>query len=215
TVFLSPLNKTDVVLDKMGQTAIPKRTIVADRLGLAAPDLPWHTERGRIGRLAGALGVTAGALGKPARDVTLLAQNEVGEVEEGAPGGSSAMAHKHNPVAAVSTLAATAQAPGLVATLLACAVQEHQRGAGSWQAEWQPLRSLLVAVGSGAAWLRTCVEGLVVHTDVMRANLERAGAPSGSAATDPVGSAGHFVDRALANHSALRSDDSAARRTDG
>ncbi|GAA1842153.1 3-carboxy-cis,cis-muconate cycloisomerase [Asanoa iriomotensis] len=178
----------------------------AARLGLAAPELPWHTERSRIGRLAGALGVTAGALGKPARDVTLLAQSEVGEVEEGAPGGSSAMPHKHNPVAAVSTLAATAQAPGLVATLLASAVQEHQRGAGSWQAEWQPLRSLLVAVGSAAAWSRACLGGLVVHADVMRANLDRAGLRSERGATDPVGSAGHFVDRALAYHSARRDD---------
>ncbi|GIF64400.1 3-carboxy-cis,cis-muconate cycloisomerase [Asanoa ishikariensis] len=178
----------------------------ARRLDLAAPDLPWHTERGRIGRLAGSLGVAAGALGKPARDVTLLAQGEVGEVAEDAPGGSSAMAHKHNPVAAISTLAATAQAPGLVATLLASAVQEHQRGAGGWQAEWRPLRELLVTVGSAAAWLRTCLSGLVVHPDVMRANLDRAGWPTERGATDPVGSAGHFVDLALARHSSRRTD---------
>ncbi|GIF74516.1 3-carboxy-cis,cis-muconate cycloisomerase [Asanoa siamensis] len=178
----------------------------ADRLGLAAPELPWHTERSRVGRLAGVLGTTAGALGKPARDVTLLAQNEVGEVEEGAAGGSSAMPHKQNPVAAVSTLAATAQAPGLVATLLASAVQEHQRGAGSWQAEWRPLRELLVTVGAGASWLRTCLDGLVVHADVMRANLDRAAVSAERGAIDPVGSAGHFVDRALATHSARRTD---------
>jgi 3-carboxy-cis,cis-muconate cycloisomerase len=179
----------------------------ARRLGLGAPELPWHTERSRIGRLAGALGVAAGALGKPARDLTLLAQNEVGEVREASPGGSSAMAHKHNPVAAVSTLAATAQAPGLVATLLASAVQEHQRGAGAWQAEWRPLRELLVTVGSAAAWLRTGLTGLVVHADVMRANLDRAGWHTERGATDPMGSAGHFVDLALARY--------ASRRTDG
>jgi 3-carboxy-cis,cis-muconate cycloisomerase len=179
----------------------------ARRLGLAAPDLPWHTERSRVGTLAGALGVAAGALGKPARDVTLLAQNEVGEVSEGNPGGSSAMAHKHNPVAAVSTLAATAQAPGLVATLLASAVQEHQRGAGGWQAEWRPLRELLVATGSAASWLRACLTDLAVHADVMRANLDRAGWPAERGATDPVGNAGHFIDVALARY--------ASRRTDG
>jgi 3-carboxy-cis,cis-muconate cycloisomerase len=188
---------------------------LADQLGLAETALPWHTIRTRPAQLACALGEAAGVIAKVARDVTLLAQNEVGEVEEGASGGSSAMPHKHNPVAAVSTLAATAQAPGLVATLLSAAVQEHQRGAGSWQAEWQPLRALLVAVGSGAAWLRACLEGLVVHADVMRANLDRAGWRTERGATDPLGSAGHFVDRALANHSALRIDDSAAGRTHG
>lgn len=162
---------------------------VAARLGLDAPALPWHTERSRIGRLAGALGVTAGAIGKPARDVTLLAQ---GEVSEAAPGGSSALAHKQNPVAAISALAGALQAPGLVATLLATAVQEHQRAAGAWQAEWRPLRELLVAVGSAASWLRTSLTGLRVHADVMRANLDRA-LPEPHA----FGCAGAFVDAGL------------------
>jgi 3-carboxy-cis,cis-muconate cycloisomerase len=170
---------------------------LASRLGLDAPTLPWHTERSRVTGLASALGVAAGAIGKPARDITLLAQGEVSEVSEGSPGGSSAMAHKHNPVAAVSALACATQAPGLVATLLAASVQEHQRGAGTWQAEWRPLRELLVAVGSAAAWLRACLSELVVHPDVMRATLDRA-----AAATDPLGSAGSFVDAALAAHAA-------------
>ena len=53
-----------------------------------------------------ALGGAAGAAGKVARDVVLLAQTEVGEVREGGRGGgSSAMPHKRNPVAAVAALA--------------------------------------------------------------------------------------------------------------
>jgi 3-carboxy-cis,cis-muconate cycloisomerase len=176
-------------------------TDFAERLGLKAPDLPWHTERSRVTEMAGALGVAAGALGKVARDVTLLAQNEVGEVSESTPGGSTAMVHKRNPVAAVSALAAAAQAPGLVGTLLAAAVQEHQRAAGGWQAEWRPQRELLVCVGSAAAWLRTCLSGLVVHTDAMRANLDRTGWPAERGVGDPLGSADQFVDAALAHHS--------------
>ena len=58
---------------------------------------------------------------KVARDITLLAQAEVGEVREGGEGrgGSSSMPHKHNPVAAVSVLACAQRVPGLVATLFA------------------------------------------------------------------------------------------------
>jgi 3-carboxy-cis,cis-muconate cycloisomerase len=177
---------------------------LAARLGLDAPVLPWHTERSRITSLAGALGVAAGACGKVARDVTLLAQSEVGEVGEASPGGSSAMAHKHNPVAAVSALASAAQAPGLVATLLAAAVQEHQRAAGAWQAEWQPLRTLLVSTGSAAAWLRACLDGLVVHADVMRTTLDGTGWPTEPGAGDPLGAAGALVDAALASHEEAR-----------
>jgi len=147
---------------------------LAEELGLAAPELPWHTNRSRMGELAGALGVTAAALAKPARDVTLLAQTEVAEVREGVPGrgGSSAMAHKHNPVAAIATLANTAQAPGLVAIILTAAGgHEHERAAGAWHAEWHPLRELFVAVGSAAAWLADCLTHLEVDRARMRANI--------------------------------------------
>jgi len=46
--------------------------------------LPWHTDRLRIIDLGTALARVAAVLGKIARDVTLLAQSEVGEVSEGA-----------------------------------------------------------------------------------------------------------------------------------
>jgi 3-carboxy-cis,cis-muconate cycloisomerase len=178
-------------------------TLLAEELGLQAPDLPWHTNRSRIGVLAAALGVAAGALAKPARDVTLLAQTEVGEVREGVPGrgGSSAMAHKTNPVAAISTLANTMQAPGLVATILAAAAagHEHERAAGGWHAEWHPLRELFVAVGSAAAWLADCLAHLEVDPDRMRANigadLEKLLDPP-----DHLGATGALVDAALRRH---------------
>jgi 3-carboxy-cis,cis-muconate cycloisomerase len=179
----------------------------AAELSLAAPDHPWHTDRTRVGELAGALGVAAGAVGKAARDVTLLAQSEVGEVREGAgrpsAGASSAMAHKRNPVASVAALGCAAQAPGLVATLLAAMVQEHQRAAGAWHAEWRPLRELLTSVGSAAAWLRDCLAGLTVDEQAMAANLSRLAATAGL--VDPrerLGAAGTLVDRALAAHAA-------------
>jgi len=156
-------------LADVGGQEVVKR--VARDLGLDAPVIPWHTRRGHIGELAGALGVAAGAVGKPARDVTLLAQTEVGEVREGRGGGSTSMPHKHNPVAAVSALGCVQQAPGHVATLLSAMVQEHERAAGAWHSEWRPLTELLTAVGSGAAWLRESLEGLEVDAARMRANL--------------------------------------------
>jgi len=138
---------------------------------------------------------------KIARDVTLLAQTEVAEVSEAAPGRSSAMAHKQNPVAAVSAYACASQAPGLAATLFASMAQEHERAAGGWQAEWRPLRELLTAVGSAAAWIHECLAGLEVHPTALKANLDRLAAIAGL--SDPaarLGLAGELVDRALAAH---------------
>lgn len=185
-----------------GDRALAVLTGLAGELGLGVPVLPWHTDRTRIADLAGALGTAAGTIGKIARDVTLLAQREVGEVTEAAPGGSSSMPHKRNPVAAVSALACAAQAPGLVATLLAAMVQEHERAAGAWQAEWRPLRELLTAVGSAAAWLRACLAGLTVDRDALAANLRQLVSVSEVSEVSEVdvgvGAAGVLVDRALA-----------------
>jgi 3-carboxy-cis,cis-muconate cycloisomerase len=150
---------------------------LATELGLVEPVMPWHTDRTRVVELAGALGEAAGAIAKPARDVVLLAQTEVGEVREGPAGrgGSSTLPHKRNPIAAISALASAQRAPGLVATLLGAMDHEHQRAAGAWHAEWLPLTALLSTVGSAAAWLRDCLEHLEVDGERMRANLDLTG----------------------------------------
>jgi 3-carboxy-cis,cis-muconate cycloisomerase len=164
-------------LASLGDKGIAVLGYFAQELGLAIPVVPWHTVRTRVAELAAALGEAAGALGKPARDVTLLAQTEVAEVREaGRAGGSSTLPHKHNPIAAVSAIACGLAAPGLVATLLATMLQEHERAAGSWHAEWRPLIDLLVTVGSAASWLRDCLEHLEVDTVAMRSNLDRTSA---------------------------------------
>jgi 3-carboxy-cis,cis-muconate cycloisomerase len=166
----------------------------AEELGLAEPDGVWHAERGVLAELAGALGQAAAAVAKPAKDVALLAQSELGEVREAAPGGSSAMPHKHNPIAAVTAAAAAAQAPGLVATVLSAGAAELQRGAGGWHAEWPAITGLLRAVGGAAARLRDSLTGLEIDTAALRRNL--AGLAGFADVTD-VGHAGDLVDRYL------------------
>ena len=181
--------------------------LVAAELGLAEPPLAWHTDRTREAELAGALGTLAGALAKIGRDVTLLAQDEVGELREASGGGrgrSSAMAHKRNPVAAVSVLACAKRVPGLVATILASMEQEHERAAGAWQAEWGTLSELLSLTGSAAAWGRELLDGLEVDPARMRENLARLGAARASEALEPgLAAVGELIDRALGAHELL------------
>jgi 3-carboxy-cis,cis-muconate cycloisomerase len=151
---------------------------MAAELGLAEPTVPWHTDRTRLAELAGALGSAAGVLGKLALDVTLLAQTEVGEVTEAAgagKGGSSTLPHKRNPVVSVLVGAAARRVPGLVATLLGTMAQEHERATGAWHAEWEPLGEVLRLVGGAAARTRALLDGLQVHPERMRANLEATG----------------------------------------
>jgi 3-carboxy-cis,cis-muconate cycloisomerase len=148
------------------------------RLGLRVPDAPWHAHRDRLVHLAGTLAVAVGTLGKIARDLALLGQTEVREAFEtrrDGGGGSSTMPHKRNPVAAAAVLAAAARAPGLMATLLGAMPQEHERGLGGWQAEWEALPELVGAAADAARSLADALETLAVDPARMRANLDLTG----------------------------------------
>lgn len=148
---------------------------LADHLSLARPVLPWHTVRTPITGLATALGVATGSVSKVAVDIVLMAATEVGEVSEDAPGGSSAMPHKRNPIAAITARAAARRVPGLVATVLASADHEFARAAGAWHAEWETLTDLIRLSGGAAQQLSVSLGGLHVHTDALARNLGLTG----------------------------------------
>src|SRR5215213_320973 len=161
-----------------GGSGVALRTAFAAELGLADGPAPWHTVRLPIADLAGALGAAAGVVATIAVDVVLMAQTEVGEVSEGGSrGGSSAMPHKANPVAAISARACARRAPGLVATLFGAMEQEHERAAGAWHSEWPTLTGLLTTVGSAAAWLAESLDGLRPDTARMAATVAAARDP--------------------------------------
>jgi 3-carboxy-cis,cis-muconate cycloisomerase len=164
-------------LASLGADGLAVVDAYARLLGLADPALSWHTNRLPLIEAVLPVAVAAGVAGKVALDITLLAQTEVGEVAEVAPGrgGSSTLPHKRNPVAAIAARAAAAQTPGLVATLLTAMPQEHERAAGAWHAEWRPLRELLITGGAAVSWLGESLRTLVIDADAMRANLDRTG----------------------------------------
>ncbi len=165
-------------LAALGTRGLAVTDALAARLDLRAAATPWHAHRDRFAQLACALGVASGAAGKIARDLSLLAQTEVGEAAEGAGpgrGGSSTMPQKRNPVSASVALAAAGRTPGLVATILASMVQEHERGLGGWQVEWDVLPDVVLVTAGGARATAEALESLSVDTGRMRANLDASG----------------------------------------
>ena len=150
----------------------------ARRLGLAQPTLPWHTNRVRVAEVGAALAALAGACGKIGRDITLLAQTEVGEVAEATGSGhgvSSTMPQKRNPVSSVLAVSCARGAAAASGVLTGSLVQEHQRAAGAWHAEWDALTSALLYAGGAAAAVRSALEGLEVFPARMEENIDRAG----------------------------------------
>ncbi|QPF76720.1 3-carboxy-cis,cis-muconate cycloisomerase [Roseateles sp. DAIF2] len=160
-------------LASLGAQAEAVAAEVAAELRLPLPATPWHTQRDRWLRLGAELGVLTGSLGKLARDWSLLAQPEVGELMEGAAGGSSAMPHKRNPVACMQALAAAKRAPQRVAALLACMDQEHERGLGGWQAEQAEWAGLLLSCHGAVRALSQAAAALQLHPARMLENIER------------------------------------------
>ncbi len=154
-----------------GQQGIALAAALRKELNLPVADAPWHAHRDRMAALVADCGIYTAALGKIARDISLLMQQEVGEVAE-AGGASSAMPHKRNPSGSVLALAATTRMPGLVAAFLGGMVQEHERAAGGWQAEWPIVADVIETTGSALAAMVGAIDGLTVYPDRMRANLE-------------------------------------------
>ena len=186
--------------------------LIADRLGLEAPTLPWHTARLRVADLGSSLALAAGVLEKVAMDLVLLSQTEVGEVAEssaGGRGGSSALPHKRNPVGAVLTIACARRVRGAAGVLLEAMPQEHERAAGAWQSEWAPLTEALALTGGAASALWEALDGLEVRPDRMHENLEATGGAlmAESVVTTLAGRVGQQRARELVDAAAARALD--------
>ncbi|NGP17003.1 3-carboxy-cis,cis-muconate cycloisomerase [Devosia aurantiaca] len=120
---------------------------MARRLDLGVAE-PWQATRDPIVALGGLLALIGGSLGKIGADVTLLAQNEVGALLLMGGGGSSAMAHKSNPVNAEVLVALARLNAGLSGTLAQALVHENERSGAAWTLEWLVLPQMLVATGA-------------------------------------------------------------------
>ena len=149
--------------------------IACERLGLEpAPSSTQILQRDRHGELLSALALVASSLERFATEIRHLARTEVREVEEPfAKGqkGSSAMPHKRNPIVAerICGLARVVRANAVVG--LENVTLWHERDISHSSAERVVLPDSFLALDymlERFAWL---VEGLVVRTERMRANI--------------------------------------------
>jgi 3-carboxy-cis,cis-muconate cycloisomerase len=165
-------------LAALGDKGMQVAERLAQELGLPLPDAPWHTHRDRIAEAASVLAIVSGTCGKIARDIQLMMQTDVAEAFEPSGegrGGSSTMPHKRNPVASATALAAATMAPNLAATIFAAQIQDHERSAGPWHAEWPTLPTLLLVTSGALAAIVDIAEGLEIDTERMRVNLDATG----------------------------------------
>jgi 3-carboxy-cis,cis-muconate cycloisomerase len=165
-------------LAALGDDAERTTSLLAQELGLRPAELPWHSQRDGLVEVAVTLGLLVGSLGKMARDIALMTQSEVAEVAEPSVpgrGASSSMPQKRNPVGCATVLAASIRLPALVSVLLSAMTQEHERGLGGWQAEWETLPETFLLTSGALSQMQQVVVGLRVDTERMWANLDATG----------------------------------------
>lgn len=130
-------------LDKLGEKGPAVRAALAEKLGLA--DAPqWHSQRDGLAEFAGLMSLITGSLGKFGQDIALMAQ-EGGEIELTGGGGSSAMPHKRNPVAAEILVALARFNATQLAGMHQALVHEQERSGAAWTLEWLILPQMVAA----------------------------------------------------------------------
>jgi 3-carboxy-cis,cis-muconate cycloisomerase len=161
-------------LAALGTTGGAVSAELARILQLKEPPLPWHTHRDNLVEMVQVLAILTGTLAKFARDIALLMQSEVGEAAEAQSegrGSSSTMPNKHNPVACAAVIATNARMPGLASTMLHAMSQEHERGLGLWQAEWDTVPEAFRLTAAALAYSTEIAQGLQVDAVRMMSNL--------------------------------------------
>lgn len=152
-------------LEKFGARGAEVRARVAEALGLN--DGPqWQSQRDAVAEFAGFLALVTGTLGKMGQDVALMAQNEIAEISLSGGGGSSAMAHKQNPVMAETLVALSRFNATLVSGPAHAMIHEQERSGAAWTLEWLTLPQMVMAT---AAALRIA--------KAMLASVERISSP--------------------------------------
>ena len=147
----------------------------AKELGLSVPEIAWHTERDRIAEIGAFFALVTGTCAKFAIDVKLLMQTEVGEVSEPyAPhrGSSSTMPQKRNSISSVYITAMTSTIKQLSAALFDAMVEDHERSTGPWEIEWIVLPQISTLTHATLIHTQLLLEGLKVHPETMRRNLD-------------------------------------------
>ena len=152
---------------------------VCAKLGLRAAEASSQiVARDRHAELMGALAITASTLDAIATEIRHLARTEVREVQEPfttGQKGSSAMPHKRNPVRCERVTGLARVIRGNLQAALENMVLWHERDISHSSAERVILPDSTIALHFMLAEMTEVLDGLVIHAQRMRENLQVGG----------------------------------------
>jgi adenylosuccinate lyase len=150
---------------------------VLERLGLGREDVSTQVvPRDRHAELLEAVALAGAGLERFATEIRHLQRTEVREAEEpfraGAQKGSSAMPHKRNPILSERIVGIARLLRGYAVTALENVALWHERDISHSSAERVILPDATILLDYSQHLAVRVVDGMVVHEDRMRANLE-------------------------------------------
>lgn len=155
--------------------ALRCQTLLAEELGLAVPEIAWHTERDSLAEATNFLALLTATCAKFATDLKLLMQTEVGEAREpyvAHRGSSSTMPQKRNPIGSAYICSMAASVRQMNAGILEGVVADHERSTGPWEIEWIMLPQICALSHACLKQTRYLLQGLEVDESAMKRNLE-------------------------------------------
>jgi 3-carboxy-cis,cis-muconate cycloisomerase len=162
-------------LASLGDQGWAVHKALADELDLDPAPIAWHTARDSFGEFVSLCGLLTATLGKMAREIAVLQQNEFAEVEEPfvmGKGSSSTMPQKRNPILCEAIIGIAQLVRQQVPSMLSAMQPEHERAMGEWHVEWDLLPHVCQLTAAALQHSLTIFNGLVVHADKMRQNLD-------------------------------------------
>jgi 3-carboxy-cis,cis-muconate cycloisomerase len=161
-----------------GEKAVAIRARVAELLGLASTDVPWHAARDGLAEFGLVCALLSATCCRFAREVVDLSRTEIAEVSEASGhlrGASSTMPQKANPIEAEAVIGMGVAAGALGSALFRVMEAGHERAAGEWQAEWQVIPQMVSLAAGSLVTAASIAAGLRVFPDAMRRNLNADG----------------------------------------
>lgn len=160
-----------------GPHAVELQDRVAEQLGLRPMAVPSRVVVDHSTEIVTLLGLVATTSGRFAREIYQLMKTEYAEVEEPMPEqtvGSSTMPHKRNPQLCQDIFGLTAELRSLIPLAFEFSMGEHESDNASSELFEVQQRACLLAAET-LARVKVIAEGLELHPEAMRRNLDMTG----------------------------------------
>ncbi len=148
---------------------------MAEQLGLFPAGLPMRSSYDRVCDYISALGLLAGTVQKIAQDVVFMQRTEIGEAAEAfhiGKVGSSTMAQKRNPSTALLLTSLARMLRARVPAALEAMVRMDEGDSSATNVTDTLLPEIAIIAASIAETLARLAQGLAVHPEAMRRNLD-------------------------------------------